>query len=189
MRWRVGRSSTVSGGDINPNDDCCGWQSGSGHVEVWHAAWSRQRCCMGLDITGSARATVYAAGYNESPSAVKVWARKGSRCEVHLFAGATPPSSPNASSAILRLVHLDLDASGQNPRSLTGTWKTLVTVPAYTAFAVLVGYLSTVSGGSDVCGYATTGPHLHMDAPTSATKNTSLRDGQSLSTTTWAYIF
>lgn len=106
-----------------------------------------------------------------------------------MFAGATPPSSPNASSSILRLVHLDLDASGQNPRNLTGTWKTLVTVPAYTAIAILVGYLSTVSGGSDVCGYATTGPHLHMDAPTNATKNSSLRNGQSLSTTTWAYIF
>lgn len=189
MRWRVGRSSSVSGGDIDPNDQCCGWLSGSGHNGVWHAAWSRQRCCMGLDITGSAGATVYAAGSNESPSAVKVWARRASRCEVHVFAGATPPSSPNASSAVLRLVHLDLDGSGRNPRNLTGAWKTIVSVPAYTAFAILVGYLSAVSGGSDVCGYTTTGPHLHMDAPTSATRNTSLRDGQSLSPTSWAYIF
>ncbi|MXY87148.1 MAG: hypothetical protein F4088_00700 [Chloroflexi bacterium] len=64
-----------------------------------------------------------------------------------------------------------------------------MTVPAYTAFAILVGYLSVVSDGSDVCGYATTGAHLHMNAQTTATKNSSLRDGQSQSTTTWACIF
>ena len=49
--------------------------------------------------------------------------------------------------------------------------------PAYTSFAVIIGYLSAVTNERDVCQIESSAPHLHMDAPRTATKNTSLRNG------------
>ncbi len=191
MRWRVGRPSVADGGNLNLAD-CCRYDQSSPDIGIWHAGWSRQRCCSSLDLTGYTNAPIYASGYNENPVAVEVKARKSSdnsRCVVWLFAGSNPPATVSASSSVLRLVHLDLDGSGKNPRNLDDSWRTIVTVPAYTAFSVLIGYLSAVSGGSDVCGLESSGPHLHMDAPESAAKNNSLRHGQSVSSTTWVYVF
>ena len=191
MRWRVGRPSVTDGGLLNL-DDCCRYDNTSTDVGIWHAGWDRQRCCISLDLTGSAGSTVYASGYNESPVAVEVKARKSSdapRCTVWLFAGANPPAEALPASAVLRLVHLDLDGTDQNPRGLSSSWKTIVTVPAYTAFSVLIGYLSEVEGGSDACSQESSGAHLHMDAPVSAAKNSALRNRQSVTSTTWVYIF
>ena len=192
MQWRVGRPSTVDGGLLN-TEDCCRYDTAGDEFGIWHAGWGATRCCISIDLTGSKGSTVFASGYNESAAAVEVRARKSSgsnaNCTVWLYAGSDPPADPGATDDVLRLVYLDLSVSGPNPQNLSSAWKKIVTVPGFTAFSVLIGYLSAVSGGTDECGQSSTGPHLHMDAPESASKNESLKDGQAVTSTTWVYVF
>lgn len=100
MRWRVGRPSVVDGGRLNL-EDCCRYDQSSADFGIWHAGWNRQRCCISLDLAGFTGAPVFASGYNESPVAVEIKARKATedgRCIVWLYSGSNPPDAVTSTS-------------------------------------------------------------------------------------------
>ena len=193
IAWRCGCAGTLSRWDECPQ------QPGN----VWHIGWRTKplnqggpRTCMSIDIgagpNGAGR-YVYMAGFNPNPYSIQIWARKDQRCIAFFYAGdeanlPQPRSDDhyNSRDLFVRLVHIDL--TRRNSRRLTGTWKRLLTVPAFTGFLTLVSELAVVADGTDVCGIESTGPHLHMDGPVTARRYT-LYSGLSVTTGTGVFDF
>lgn len=193
IAWRCGCVGILSRWDECPQ------QPGN----VWHIGWRAKpaaeggpRNCMSIDIgagpNGAGR-YVYMAGFNPNPNSVQIWARQDQRCIAFFYAGdeaglpqpkGTTRPYYDSRDPFVRLVHIDFRS--RNSRRLTGTWKRLLVVPAFTGFLTLVSELSVVADGSDVCGITSTGPHLHMDGPVSARRYT-LNSGQSVTTGTGVF--
>ena len=149
---------------------------------------------MGIDVAAVAGQSVFVSGYNPHPTnAVSIWllrsnARQDSpfiderRCVVNGMATSeTPSGQPGSSADVVRWGHLDLEAS--NPKNLqVGVWKRLVTAPGFTSIVYSLSQVGAYAGPADPCGWGTSGPHLHMDAPIDATRNCSLqaRDGDNI---------
>lgn len=185
VQWRLGASATLANWGTNC-DDC------SSSDNPWHDGWTGNRDCTGLDVQASARAYVYVSGFNPSAtSSVTIWLRRIVACAIAAVASDVSPSldMSDPDSRVVRCRHMDDD---YDPRTVpSGSWERLVSVPPRTAFIYVVGKIGPQTGtGSDQCGWASTGPHLHMDAPDARlTRNCSLAIGTNYNTSTTAFEF